>query len=325
MAPIRPFVVDPVLTAISIGYRNPAQALIADLCLPYQPVGAEKFGWTEYPLAEAFNIPDAKVGRRGRVQQLEFGGTQKTAEVEDFGLESPIPYTDIDAAREARERGVSTYDPEGHSTMMLTDTVANIREVRVAGLMQDPANYATGRQVTLAGNDQFSDYANSDPIGVIKNACESTLVFMPNTMSMGRSVWSYLSSHPKVVNAVKGNLTNEGIVTKQQFADIFADYGIREILVGDAWHNTAKPGQDVSLARAWGNHISLFHKNPIASPQGGGITFGFTARYGTKFSGRIEDPNVGLKGGVNIRTGEQVKELIVAKDVGYLIRNAVSG
>jgi hypothetical protein len=324
MAPIRPFVVDPILTAIAVGYRNPAQILIADRVLPRVPVGAEKFGWTEYPLEEAFNTPDARVGRRGRVQQLEFGGTQKTSEVEDYGLESPIPYSDIDAAAEARSRKVSIFDPEGHAVMMLTDTMANIREVRVAGVVHALATYAAARRITLAGNDQFSDYTNSDPIGVIKTGLESTLVFPPNTMTMGRAVWSKLASHPKIVNAVKGNLTNAGIITRDQFRELFADNGITEVLVGDAWYNTARPGQAANLARAWGKHIAMTYTNPIANPQGGGITFGFTAQYGTKFSGRIEDKDVGLQGGVRIRTGERVKELVVAKDVGYFIQNAVA-
>lgn len=108
MAPVRPFVVDPVLTAIAVGYRNPAAALIADLVLPRVPVSAEKFKWTEYPLEEAFNVPDAKVGRRGRVQQLEFGGTDKTDSTDDYGLESPIPNSDIEAATIARAEGRST-------------------------------------------------------------------------------------------------------------------------------------------------------------------------------------------------------------------------
>lgn len=324
MAPNRPFVVDPVLTAISIGYRNPAAFRIADQVLPRTPVSAEKFKWTEYPLAEAFNVPDARVGRRGRVQQLEFGGEERASAVEDYGLESPIPYSDIDAAREARERKVSTFDPEGHATMMLTDTLANIREVRVAGIVHNAANYAASRKILLSGTSQFSDYANSDPIGVFKAGCEATLVYSPNTVVMGRAVWSKLSSHPKIVNAVKGNLTEEGIVTRQAFQELFSEYGITQVLVGDAWYNTAKPGQNVNLARAWGKHIALLHLNPLATAEGGGITFGLTAEYGTRISGRIEDEDVGLQGGVRVRTGERVKELIVAKDVGYFVENAVA-
>lgn len=324
MAPVRPFTVDPILTAIAIGYRNPASALIADQVLPRTPVGAEKFKWTKYPLEEAFNVPDARVGRLGRVQQLEFGGSDQTDAVEDWGLEAPVPYGDIDAAAEARARGVSAYDPEGHATMMLTDTIANIREVRVAALVHNLNTYAAARRVTLAGNSQFSDYANSDPIGVIKTGIEGTLIFPPNTMVMGRAVWSKLSSHPKIVNAVKGNLTDQGIVTRQQFLDLFSGEGITQVLVGDAWYNTAKPGQAANLARAWGKHIALIHLNPIANPQGGGITFGLTAQYGSRISGRMEDRDVGLQGGVRIRTGERLKELIVAQDVGYFVQNAVA-
>lgn len=324
MAPNRPFVVDPVLTAIAVGYRNPSATLIADQVLPRVPVSAENFKWTEYPLDEAFNVPDALVGRRGRVQQLEFGGTEQSSSVVDYGLDSPIPNSDIQAADEARARGVSSYDPEGHSTMMLTDTIQNIREVRVAGVIQNLNNYAAERRTTLSGTSQFSDYTNSDPIGVIKAGCEATLVYVPNTVVMGRSVWSKLSSHPKIVNAVKGNITNAGIVTRQQFQELFSDYGITQVLVGDAYYNTAKPGQNVSLARAWGKHISLLYVNPLAQPEAGGITFGLTAQYGSRISGRIVDEDVGLQGGVRIRTGERVKELIIAKDVGYFVQNAVN-
>jgi hypothetical protein len=324
MAPNRPFIVDPALTAIAIGYRNPATALIADLILPRQQVSAEKFKYTVYPIDEAFNTPDARVGRRGRVQQLEFGGSEETSAVDDFGLESPIPNSDIDAAAAARAQNRSTFDPEGHATMMLTDTMANIREVRVAGIVHNAANYDNGRKVTLAGSDQFSDYDDSDPIGVIKTGCENTLVLPPNTMAMGRAVWSKLSSHPKIVNAVKGNVTNAGIVTKEQFRELFSDYGITNVLVGDAWTNTAKQGQAVNLARAWGKHIALVHINPIATPEQGGITWGLTAQYGSKIAGRIIDQDVGLEGGVRIRSGERVKELVVAKSVGYFIQNAVA-
>ncbi|MBR0962243.1 capsid protein [Bradyrhizobium japonicum] len=324
MAPNRPFVVDPVLTAIAIGYRNPAQTLIADLVLPRVPVGGEKFKWTLYNLAEAFNVPDARVGRRGRVQQLEFGGTEQNDAVDDYGLDAPIPNSDIDSAANARAHGLSAYDPEAHSTQMLTDTINNIREVRVAGIVQNAANYNGARQITLSGTSQLSDYTNSDPLGVIKTGCESTLVYPPNIMVMGRAVWSKLSSHPKVVNAVKGNLTNSGMVTRQQFAELFSDQGITQVLVGDAYYNTAKPGQAASLARAWGKHISLIYVNPIAQPEAGGITFGLTATYGTKIAGRIEDKDIGLQGGVRIRSGERLKEIVVAQDVGYFIQNAVA-
>lgn len=324
MAPTRPFPVDPVLTAIAVGFRNPAAFRIADRVLPRQSVGAEKFKWTEYPIAEAFNTPDARVGRLGRVQQLTFSGTEKTSEVEDFGFDAPVPYSDVTAAADARARGLSAINPETHAVEMITDTLENCREARVANIVHDASTYAAGRKVTLSGTSQLSDYTNSDPIGVLKTGMEATLVYPPNTLVMGRAVWSKLSSHPKIVNAVKGNVTNAGIVTREQFVELLSGEGITQLLIGDAMVNTAKPGQNPVLARAWGKHIAMLHLNPMASIESGGITFGMTADYGGRISGRIEDKDIGLQGGVRIRTGERVKELIIAKDVGYFIQNAVA-
>lgn len=320
----RPFPVDAALSAVAIGYRNTASMRIADEVSPRLPVSAEKFKWTEYPLSEAFNVPDARVGRRGRVQQLEFGGEERTSEVEDFGLETSIPYSDIQAAADARARGDSQHDPVMHSVAMLTDTIENIRETRVAQQVFNLNTYAADKRITLSGTSQWSDYTNSDPITAIKTGMESTLVYTPNTMVFGRQVWSKISSHPRVVNAVKGNVTNAGIVSREQFLELFAGEGITRILVGDAFYNTAKPGQTPTLSRAWGRHLALLHLNPMATVEQGGITFGFTAQYGSRIAGQQEDPDIGLQGGTRVRTGERVRELVVAKDVGYFFQNAVA-
>lgn len=320
----RPFVVDPVLTAIAVGYRNDRAAYIADRVLPRTPVTAEKFKWTYYPIEEAFNVPDARVGRTGQVSQLEFGGEERSSMVEDFGYDVPVPYSDIEAAANARDRGVSAFDPEGHAVMMIGDTLLNQREVRVANIVHNPNNYAVGRKRLLAGAAQFNNYDTSDPLGVILGGMDATLIKRPNTVAMGRDVWSKgLRSHPKIVNAVKGNLTNQGVVTIEQFLELLRGEGVTDVVIGDTWYNTARPGQPVALNRAWGKHIALLHIDPMAQPELGGITWGLTAEYDGKIAGRIEDKDIGLQGGVRIRNGERIKELVVAQDVGYLIQEAV--
>ncbi len=324
MPVVRPFIVDPILTAVAIGYNNTSAMRIADLVLPRRDVGGERFKWTEYPIAEAFNQPDARVSRRGRVVQLEFTGTEQTSAVEDFALESPIPYSDVLSADDARAQGRSAFNPEMHATMMLMDTIQNLREARTAALVFNLNSYAAARRVTLSGTSQFSDFTNSDPITVIKAGIDATLVMRANTMVMGREVWSRLSSHPKIVNAVKGGTLTSGMVSRAEFVNLFSGEGIREVLVGDGWLNTAKPGQAVTLNRAWGKHIALIYKSELAQVEMGGVTFGLTADYGGPIAGRIEDRDIGILGGVRIRAGERVKELIVARDVGYYIQNAVA-
>lgn len=320
MANQRPFVVDATMTAIAIGYSNPAQTLIADRVLPRVPVGGEKFDWTEYPVDEAFTVPDTRVGRKGRVNQVEFTGKEQTDSVDDFGLEDPIPYSDIKEADRLRAENRSQFNPENHATMQLTNLTMLDREVRVAQLIQDPNSYSANRRLTLTGTDKFDDYENSNPIEVLKTAINDTLIYRANKLVMGHKVWQSLNSHPDVVNAIRGNVTGKGIITREELAALLE---IQEIIVGEGYVNTAKKGQDTNLQRVWGNSIQALYIDPSVSAKSG-VTFGFTAEYGNRVAGRIEDPNIGLEGGVNIRVGERVKELICAKDVGYQINGVLS-
>ncbi len=322
MAFKRPFQVSATLSAVAIAYTNPAAARIADEVMPRVPVSSEEFKWMEYPLEDAFQVPEAKVGRRGRVKQMEFTGEEKTDSVDDYGLDVPIPYSDINEAEKQRAAKLSGYDPEKHNVMMLEETIQNIRELRVAQIVHNPDTYAPARRETLSGTDQLTDYSNSDPIGLVKDALNGTLVYRPNTLVLSRYGLSKLSSHPKIVNAVRGGNTTDGIVSIQQLIELFSGEGLQKILVGEAQYNAAKPGQTPTLQQAWGKHMSFLHLNPMATTQPGMITFGYTAQLGAKIAGRIVDEDIGLEGGVRVRTGEKVKELVVAKDVGYFVQNA---
>ncbi|WP_020185945.1 hypothetical protein [Methylopila sp. 73B] len=316
----RPFPVSASLTAIAIGYRNTANMLIADRVLPPVAVFSERFKWIEYPIKEGFRLPDNRVGRTGEVNRVDFSANEKDSSVVDYGLEAPIPISDIEEARRMRELGQSTVDPEQQAVEGIANYNLLARERRVSSLVHNPLSYAASRRIVLSGTSQFSDYVNSDPIGVIRAALEGTLIFRPNKLVMGSRVWFYLASHPKVINAVKGGLTTSGIVTKEQFAALFE--GITEILVGEAYLDAAKWGQAVDLQRVWGNHIAAIHVNPQASTTSG-VTFGYTATYGSAIAGRLQDPKIGLQGGVAVRAGTRERQLIVAPDVGFFIQNAV--
>ncbi|MGH2845433.1 MAG: phage capsid protein, partial [Thermoleophilaceae bacterium] len=72
-----PFPVQPYLTAIAIAYRNPV--LIADEVLPRVPVGVQDFKYLKHNLADGFTIPDTKVGRRAKPNEVEFQATETSA------------------------------------------------------------------------------------------------------------------------------------------------------------------------------------------------------------------------------------------------------
>ena len=129
--------------------------------------------------------------------------------------------------------------------------------------------------------------------------------------------------YAKVVAAVfaaGGNAASGGVVSPRAFADLFE---LDEVLIGESFYNSAKPGQTATMARVWGKSALLFYRNPNATPRMG-VTFGITAQFGTRIAGSRPDPDIGLRGGTRIRVGEGVKELITCSDAAYLFDAAVA-
>lgn len=309
----KPFPVSARLTAIALAYRNPDVALIADAVLPRTPT-AEEFRWLKYDLAQGFTVPDTRVGRKSRPNQIDFAATDQTSRVEDHGLDDWVPNRDIEVAQ-AQGEGI---DPEGMATEYLTNLIQLGREARTAAMVFAAGTYPNGQKATLAGATQWS-HADSDPVKAIMDALDVP-VMRPNIGVIGQQAWTVLRRHPKVVQAIKNTNQGAGIVTRREVADLFE---LQDILVGAGFVNQAKRGQAANLARVWGKHMSLIYRDRAAGPQAG-VTFGFTAQFGDKIAGSLPDETVGLTGATLVRSGERVKEIICAPDVGYFFENCVA-
>lgn len=303
-----PFTINPVLVAIAIAYRN--ANMIADLVLPrLAPMGKEEFKYMRYSLSDGFTIPDTEVSRRGRVNEVSFSAEEITESTKDYGLEDPIPQSDIDNADER-------YDPLNHSTEQLKNLIDLDREVRVSNLVFNPDTYGNSNKLTLAGSDQFSD-ASSDALGILEDSLNSP-VMRPNALTFGQGSWSALRRHPQIVKAVHGNSGDSGLASREAVAELLE---VAHIFVGQARVNSARRGQPANLQRAWGNHVAALYLDEMADNRNG-TTFGFTAQFGQPVAGSWEDKNIGLKGGQRLRVGESVKEVIAAPDLGFFIENA---
>lgn len=316
---LAPFVIQPQLTAIAMAYRN--QKMVADLVLPRIPVDSSKFKYTQFALADGFTIPDTKVGRKSAPNQIDWSATETTVSVNAYGLEDPVPNEDIEnAASAARTTGVVGVDPLARATELVTSLIELDREARVANTVFGSSTYASANKTTLSGTSQWSDFTNSNPVDAMLVAMDG-LVVRPNKLVLGQATWTKLRQHPKVVNAFYGNSANAGAVSREALAALLE---IDEIIVGQAFQNTAKKGQTATLGRLWGKHAALLYIDPnVKSPQGG-LTFGFTGQWGTRIAGTIEDSDIGLKGGKKVRVGEEVAEVVSAADCGYLFINAVA-
>lgn len=313
------FPINAELSAIAIAYQNPDAALVADKVLPRVPT-AKKFKYTKYTTEQGYTVPDTRVGRKSEPNMVDFGGTDVTAECVDYGLDDLVPNDDIEAFNSMPKPATGgPVSPLAISTMMLTGLVQLDREIRVAGTVFNTNSYSAGNQATLSGTSQWSDRANSDPLNAITTAMDTPLV-RPNKLVIGQLAWTQLRMHPKIVQAIGKSAQTAGYASLQQVADLLE---LQEIIVGRAFYNTAKKGQTPTYARAWGKHAALLHIDSLAA-QLQQPTFGWTAQWGSKIAGDIPEPKSGLRGGVRVRSGESVQEVIVSTDAGYFFQNCVA-
>ncbi len=303
-----PFTINRHLTAIAIAYGN--QKLIADQVLPYVPVNKSEFAYTLYKKEDGFTVPETLVGRKGRVNQVEFGSEQVPAKCVTHALEDVVPQADLDDADPSD-------DPKGKAIENIMKLILLNREIRVAALAFTKATYANSE--TLSGTGQFSDYVNSKPIDKILTKCDECIV-RPTKAIIGQQAWTKVRQHPDLVKATHGNSGDSGAAAREAVAEILE---LDEIIVGQGFINTQAKGLAPVYTRVWGKHIALIHQVENISTTNE-ATFGFTARHGNRVAREFFDEDYGLEGGHVVKAGEKIREVIAANDLGFFLENVVA-
>jgi len=303
--------VDPTLTSIAIAWRNPDGSLIADEAMPRcKPIGTSEFKYLEYDIAEGLRVPETAVGRKGKVNEVSFEAEEKDGSTNDYGLDDLIPQDDLDAAKSRK------INLQGDSVEYIMGLIKLDREIRVAGVVQNPSNYNVNSVESLSGSDMFTDL-NSKPLETLHDALDSMFI-RGNTVMMGQGVWGKFRRHPTVLKAFYPN-GGGGSITRKQLCE---ELEIERLLVGRSFVNNARKGQAPNVNRTWGNSIACHYQDRTASNKRG-MTWGLTVPYGTPVAMQKVDSSIGLRGGVRVRSGESVAELVLAKEAGYLIQNVI--
>jgi len=170
-----------------------------------------------------------------------------------------------------REYADDPLAPEMDVTEELTDLLLLDHEVLVATQVGTAANYDSGHSTTLTGTDQWSDYANSDPIGDVRTAIKKVLSVTgvkPNVFWMGYEVWVILQDHPDLL----ARTTSVGKdVTLARVAEVF---GVEKVLIGEAIKDVAPSGVIGTPSFVWGKDAGVMYVTP--SPGVRKVSYGYT-------------------------------------------------
>lgn len=239
---------DVVLTNLSIGWPN--NGFVGPVLFPQ--VGVAKQTNKYYVFGrELFGIDPAGDLRAPGSVANEIPGLQLSVDTyfaKEHALQ--IPVTD-----EERENADSPLAPDRDGTELLTMKIWMAREVAMQTLATTAANYPAGNVTTLSGTSQWNDYANSDPIGIIKagkRVVNAAIFRDPNTAVIPYQVMTQLEDHPDFIERIK--YSERGVLTQEIIASVI---GIPRVIVPSLGLSTNNPGQAVALSYLWGKDVVL--------------------------------------------------------------------
>jgi hypothetical protein len=313
--------IDVVLTNISVAWPN--EGMVGEQLFPTVQVRKQSDKYYIFG-REAWGVePGGDFRAPGSIANEIPGLSQSldTYFAQEHSLQ--IPVTD-----EERENVDSPLAPDRDGTELVTSKVLLGREILMHTMVTTTSNFATGYSVTLSGTSQFSDYTNSDPIGVIKTGkrkIHSGLFLEPNTAVIPYEVMSVMEDHPDFIDRIK--YSERGVLTADIIASIL---GIQKVIVPGMGYNSANPGQAMSLGYLWGKDILLAYVPPRAGLRTPAFAYEFVWGYGGARAQVVERWREEQRKSDLIRVSRRYDLKMVALDAssksiaGYVIKAAVA-
>lgn len=299
-------VVDPALSNISIKYMN--DTFIADQVFPVIKVAKQTGKYYVYDKAN-LRIDNTIRAAGAGANEVDHGLSTAAFACDDHALKEFV-------ADEIQDQADAALNPLIDSTENVTEKLLLDREQTLATMLTSTATMT--QNTTLSGTSQWSDYANSDPIGDVRTArttINQNTFRKANTLILGKQAFDMLIEHPAIIERIK--YSQLGIVTTELLARVFQ---VEQVLVGEAGSNTAAEGQTDVLSYVWGKHAIVAFISPRVSLKM--LTLGVTFTYTQRIVKRWRDED---REGTYVRVGnDNYIQKVVAVTAGYLIKNCVA-
>ena len=313
---VRP--VDPVLTRLSIGYKNKMFAW--DKICPIMPVDEPTGTYFVYPKGYWFRkSPGSNRGVEGRFNRVGYGVESATYEVEEYGLEKILD--DTLAAKSQTAMPLAAKD-----LMYLVNNFQMELELDTSNALFKTGVWAKDVTPTVKW-----DASSGDPINEIEEGIDHikrNTGMKPNKFFVGRKVWRTLKHHKDIIDRYK--YVQPGLLTPDLVKGIWE---LEELVVLDTVQTDAAEGvttpdnpPDANMKYLWDQESALL---AIVSPPGLDVV---TNANHFMWAG---DPQTAIPWGIVGYRQEDQKSIvqrinnhydrkIVAKDAALFFDNAVS-
>lgn len=306
-------VVDKLLTNVATGYFP--TGMVCEQIFPTLPV-VQTTGKIGRYGKNHLRITNSVMGGKGKAPQVDSKSyATDSYEIESHGLFDILTKKDYANVEKP-------FDAERDAVRALQLMMFLGKEKSIADALTDTAIITNN--VTLAGNDQFSDYANSDPLAVINTAKETVLGLcgqVPNKLVFDWLVLNKLKYHPQIYDRLGFKFNQAGPLSLQNLADAFE---VEQVLVPNVRHLSSKEGQADVLSPVWGKHIvALVAPNTAAVGQ---VSAGYHVTTAGQSPRKVyKSPVTNPPEAVEVLVNDEYDfALVQATEAVYLIKNAIA-
>jgi len=305
-------VVNKLLTDVSNAYTP--QGLIAEMIFPKLQVAQDSgiigaYGKDHLRIENTMRSGRARARMATPIVRL----TDTTYQLQNHELMGEVTEEDYKNVEQP-------FDAEKDETMGLTSLLKLEKEWVVAQVLQN-ASVLTNN-VTLSGTDKWSDYANSNPIGVFKTQ-QNTIVnacgVPANKAIVPLFVFNTLKYHPQILANLGYAANRAGKLTPQELAEVM---GVKEILIPEAAYNSGVEGQTDVMAQVWGNDVTFL----VAPPAPGKYqtTLGYEIGRKGQAPMRVKKWNIDETfGHTGLLVGDTYQYKLVDVAAAYLVKGAI--
>lgn len=241
--------IDKLLTNVSNAYIP--SGYISEEALPTLSVKQKTGKIGKYGTSH-LRIVGSRMSGRGKAPRFEpiIRQVDDTYSIETHGLEGMVTEDDYDNVEEP-------FDAEADETNGLTSAIWLEKEFAFKTAMTDSS--VITQNTTLSGTSKFSDYTNSKPLEVVRDAQNSVLDgcgFNPNRAIISLKLFNTLKYHPAIVRALGYADNRAGKLTKE---DIMAALDVEFLHIGSVSYETAKLGQASAVQQMWGPDMVMYY------------------------------------------------------------------
>lgn len=304
--------IDQALTNLSIAYIQSQDVYMASKVFPIIPVDKQSDKYWIFNKNDWFRDEAQK-----RTDSTESAGSGFTMSTDSFFCDVWAFHKDVGA--QTRRNADAQVRLETAAVEFVTQRLLLRREIQWVTDYFTTSVWAT--DATPA--NLWSDYLTSDPQADIENAKEVVLAstgFLPNTLTIGYTVFRYLKQHPAIRDQFK--YTSASNITAQMLAQVFE---VDNLYIARAIKATNNEGAAGAYSFTHGKHALLCYVNPTPGEMQPSAGYTFAWDYAGSGAGiGIDSFDIREKKTTRFEGEMSFDNKATGTDLGYFFNGAVA-